>query len=120
MLNLERKLFIGMISKNFDEPNIRGLFQSYGAIEDCTILRDVNGKSRGRRFHWENEQWDTIRTMLMLGCAFITFQKRQCAVNAIKSMHQSQTMEVGLSIDILGRSACVILGLFVATGGEIC
>lgn len=30
----------------------------------------------------------------VLGCAFITFQKRQCAVNAIKSMHQSQTMEV--------------------------
>jgi len=29
-----------------------------------------------------------------LGCAFVTFQKRQCALNAIKSMHQSQTMEV--------------------------
>jgi len=62
-----------MISKNLDEPNIRILFQSYGPIEDCTILRDTNGKSRG--------------------CAFITFQKRQCAINAIKSMHQSQTME---------------------------
>ena len=63
-----------MVSKNFDEQSIRNLFQSYGSIEDCTILRDGNGKSRG--------------------CAFITFQKRQCAVNAIKSMHQSQTMEV--------------------------
>jgi RNA recognition motif-containing protein len=71
---LERKLFIGMVSKNFDEQSIRNLFQSYGSIEDCTILRDGNGKSRG--------------------CAFVTFQKRQCAVNAIKSMHQSQTMEV--------------------------
>ncbi|CAF3390638.1 unnamed protein product [Rotaria sp. Silwood1] len=69
----ERKLFVGMISKNFDEQSIRALFQTYGAIEDCTVLRDPNGKSRG--------------------CAFITFQKRQCAVNAIKSMHQSQTME---------------------------
>jgi CUG-BP- and ETR3-like factor len=69
----ERKLFVGMVSKNFDEQNIRTLFQSYGSIEDCTVLRDTNGKSRG--------------------CAFITFQKRQCAVNAIKSMHQSQTME---------------------------
>ncbi len=71
---LERKLFVGMVSKNLDEQNIRTLFQSYGSIEDCTVLRDTNGKSRG--------------------CAFITFQKRQCAVNAIKSMHQSQTMEV--------------------------
>ncbi|CAF1397918.1 unnamed protein product, partial [Adineta ricciae] len=69
----ERKLFVGMISKNFDEQSIRTLFQSYGSIEDCTVLRDANGKSRG--------------------CAFITFQKRQCAINAIKSMHQSQTMD---------------------------
>ncbi|CAF1163170.1 unnamed protein product [Adineta steineri] len=69
----ERKLFVGMVSKSFDEQSIRVLFQSYGSIEDCTILRDANGKSRG--------------------CAFITFQKRQCAINAIKSMHQSQTME---------------------------
>jgi hypothetical protein len=36
-----------MVSKNFDELNIRALFQTYGAIEDCTVLRDVNGKSRG-------------------------------------------------------------------------
>ncbi|CAF0756169.1 unnamed protein product [Rotaria sp. Silwood1] len=69
----ERKLFVGMVSKNLDEQNIRALFQSYGIIEDCTVLRDANGKSRG--------------------CAFVTFQKRQCALNAIKSMHQSQTME---------------------------
>ncbi|CAF1595755.1 unnamed protein product [Rotaria magnacalcarata] len=69
----ERKLFVGMISKNFDEQSIRSFFQTYGVIEDCTVLRDASGKSRG--------------------CAFITFQKRQCAVNAIKSMHQSQTME---------------------------
>jgi CUG-BP- and ETR3-like factor len=69
----ERKLFVGMVSKTLDEQNIRTLFQSYGTIEDCTVLRDANGKSRG--------------------CAFVTFQKRQCALNAIKSMHQSQTME---------------------------
>ncbi|CAF4962001.1 unnamed protein product, partial [Rotaria socialis] len=49
-----------MVSKNLDEQNIRGIFQSYGIIEDCTVLRDANGKSRG--------------------CAFVTFQKRQCAL----------------------------------------
>ncbi len=36
-----------MVSKNLDEQNIRALFQSYGTIEDCTVLRDANGKSRG-------------------------------------------------------------------------
>ena len=39
-----------MVSKNLDEQNIRALFQSYGTIEDCTVLRDANGKSRGTRF----------------------------------------------------------------------
>ena len=27
------------------------------------------------------------------GCAFVTFSTRQCAINAIKTMHHSQTME---------------------------
>jgi CUG-BP- and ETR3-like factor len=36
-----------MVSKNLDEPSIRTIFQSYGSIEDCTVLRDGNGKSRG-------------------------------------------------------------------------
>ncbi len=44
---LERKLFVGMVSKTLDEQNIRVLFQSYGTIEDCTVLRDASGKSRG-------------------------------------------------------------------------
>ena len=44
---VERKLFVGMVSKNLDEQNIRTIFQSYGIIEDCTVLRDANGKSRG-------------------------------------------------------------------------
>ena len=28
------------------------------------------------------------------GCAFVTYANKQCAQNAIRSMHQSQTMEV--------------------------
>jgi RNA recognition motif-containing protein len=47
LIFLERKLFVGMVSKNLDEQSIRTLFQSYGSIEDCTVLRDTNGKSRG-------------------------------------------------------------------------
>jgi RNA recognition motif-containing protein len=46
-----------MVSKNLDEQNIRVLFQSYGTIEDCTILRDANGKSRG----WENSMFLKLR-----------------------------------------------------------
>lgn len=69
----ERKLFIGMISRTCEENDIKLMFSPYGQIEDCTVLRDTNGKSRG--------------------CAFVTYHKRQSAVNAIKSMHHSQTMD---------------------------
>ena len=30
----------------------------------------------------------------LAGCAFVTFASRQCALNAIKNMHHSRTMEV--------------------------
>lgn len=73
-----------MISRNYDENDIRIMFAPYGQIEDCTILRDSNMKSRG--------------------CAFVTYLKRQSAINAIKSMHHSQTME-GCSSPIVVKFA---------------
>ncbi|XP_071544527.1 CUGBP Elav-like family member 1 isoform X26 [Panulirus ornatus] len=69
----ERKLFVGMLSKRYNEQDVRMMFSSHGTIEECTVLRDANGQSKG--------------------CAFVTFSSRQCAINAIKKMHHSQTME---------------------------
>lgn len=71
--NEERKLFVGMISKKCSESDVKMMFAPFGSIEDCTILRDQNGQSRG--------------------CAFVTYANRQSALNAIKNMHHSQTME---------------------------
>ncbi|XP_064629016.1 CUGBP Elav-like family member 1 isoform X2 [Lineus longissimus] len=68
----ERKLFVGMVAKKCGENDIRMLFSPFGAIEECTILR-------------ENEQ--------SKGCAFVTFANKQSAQNAIKAMHHSQTMD---------------------------
>jgi CUG-BP- and ETR3-like factor len=39
-----------------------------------------------------------------IGCAFVTYLKRQSAINAIKSMHHSQTME-GCSSPIVVKFA---------------
>jgi len=69
----ERKLFIGMVCKKLNEDDIKDMFIQFGPIEECTVLRDDNGISRG--------------------CAFVTFSNRQVAIVAIKAMHHSLTME---------------------------
>ena len=43
----ERKLFIGMLSKRYNESDVELMFAPYGIIEDCTVLRDVKGHSKG-------------------------------------------------------------------------
>ena len=44
----ERKLFVGMVSKKFNESDVRVMFNSFGTIEECTVLRDTNGVSKGK------------------------------------------------------------------------
>ncbi|XP_036340217.1 CUGBP Elav-like family member 2 isoform X1 [Rhagoletis pomonella] len=69
----ERKLFVGMLNKKYNEADVRQLFTGHGTIEECTVLRDQNGQSKG--------------------CAFVTFATKHNAIGAIKTLHQSRTME---------------------------
>lgn len=43
------------------------------------------------------------------GCAFVTFTARQMAQSAIKSMHQSQTMEVNLNLKYCQQKQFIII-----------
>ncbi|VDL84803.1 unnamed protein product [Nippostrongylus brasiliensis] len=70
----ERKLFIGQLARKHNEDDIRNYFGKFGHIEECTVLRESDGKSRG--------------------CAFVTYTNRTSALAAIKDMHHSTTMEV--------------------------
>ncbi|XP_053109938.1 CUGBP Elav-like family member 2 isoform X7 [Rhineura floridana] len=90
----DRKLFIGMVSKKCNENDIRVMFSPFGQIEECRILRGPDGLSRVHSLNMESSR----------GCAFVTFSTRAMAQNAIKAMHQSQTME-GCSSPIVVKFA---------------
>uniref|UniRef100_A0A671PQ41 CUGBP Elav-like family member 3 n=1 Tax=Sinocyclocheilus anshuiensis TaxID=1608454 RepID=A0A671PQ41_9TELE len=68
----DRKLFVGMLGKQLSDTDVRKMFEPFGSIEECTVLRGPDGASKG--------------------CAFVKYQSNAEAQAAISTLHGSRTL----------------------------
>ncbi|CAF1348201.1 unnamed protein product, partial [Adineta steineri] len=59
-----KKIFIGGIRDGLDEDTLRKHFEKYGNINDCLLMHDKNGKTRGFAFI-EFDDYDSVDKVIL-------------------------------------------------------
>ena len=65
---------MGMLGKQQSDEDVKRLFEPFGTIDECTVLRGPDGTSKG--------------------CAFVKYQGHAEAQAAISTLHGSRTLPV--------------------------
>ncbi|MBM3801428.1 MAG: RNA-binding protein [Acidimicrobiia bacterium] len=78
---MESKLYVGNLSYNTSEDDLRDLFTQAGTVKSATLIRDRDtGRSKG--------------------FAFVEMETQQEAENAIKQFHNSQFQDRSLTVNM--------------------
>lgn len=68
------KLFVGQVPQTYGDPELRAVFEKYGTLVDCVVLRDkMSGRSKG--------------------CGFVTFSSQTESDAAIAELNEKVQLE---------------------------
>ena len=62
-----KKIFIGGIREGLDEDTLRNYFEKFGHVNDCFLMRDKDGKTRGFAFlEFDGKSFRTFKTLFLI------------------------------------------------------